>query len=119
GGTKQFTGGNATPRASFAAHFEQIGEVVIEQQRQIEARRKLSVILHADSLVTRSAPQKDGADDVQHVLLQYNSAVAIDVGIGQVDLQCRIVIAQIRAEQQGLDFVEHEFEPGEVTGIGI
>src|SRR3982074_2987330 len=45
GGTKQFAGANAAAWTPFAAHFKQIGEVVVEQQCQIEARRPISMVL--------------------------------------------------------------------------
>ena len=57
------------------------------------------MVLQTDPLIGGAAPQEDGADDMQHVLLQYDPAVAIDVGIGEIDRQSRIVVAQIGAEQ--------------------
>ena len=30
-----------------------------------------------------------------------------------------IVVAQVRTEQQRLHIVQHQFEPGEITGVGI
>ena len=76
GRTEQFAGTDAAARTLFAAHLEQIGKVVIEQQRQGEARGVLAVVLHADALIGRSAPQEDRAHDVQHVLLQHDPAIA-------------------------------------------
>jgi len=46
--TQQFAGADAPARALFAAHLEQIGEVVVEQQRQLEARRPVAMVLHAE-----------------------------------------------------------------------
>ena len=46
-------------------------------------------------------------------------AVAVDVRIGEIDGQRRIVVAQIGDEQQGLDVVEHHLEPGEIACVGI
>ena len=45
GGTKQLAGADAPARTPFAPHFEQIGEVIVEQQCQIEARRPVSMVL--------------------------------------------------------------------------
>ena len=104
--------------AALAAHLEQIGEIIVEQQREIEARLPVAVILQGNALVGRAAPQKNRAHDVQRVLLQRQPAVAVDVGIGQIDGQRRIVVAQIGAEQQRLDFVEHHLQPGEIPRIG-
>ena len=77
------------------------------------------MILQGDALVGRAAPQENRAHDVQRVLLQHQPAVAVHVGIGEVDGQRRIVIAQIGAEQQRLDFVEHHLQPGEIARIGV
>ena len=119
GRAEQLAGAHAPARPALAAHLEQIGEIIVEQQRQIETRRPVAVVLQADPLVGRAAPQEDRAHDVQHVLLQHHPAIAVDVGIGEVDGQRRIVVAQIGAEQQRLDVVEHHFEPGEIARIGI
>ena len=56
---------------------------------------------------------------MQHVLLQYDSAIAIDVGIGEIDRQSGIVIAHIRSEQQRLELIQKKLEPGEITGVGV
>ena len=61
-------------------------------------RRPLAVILQSYPLVGGAAPQKDRAHDVQRVLLQHQSTVAVHVGIGEIDGQGRIVIAQVGAE---------------------
>ena len=119
GRTEQLAGADAPARALFAAHLEQIGKIIVEQQRQIEARGPVAVVLQADPLIGRSAPEKDRAHDMQHVLLQHDPALAIDVGIGEIDRQRRIVVAQVRAEQQRLHLVQHELEPGEIAGIGV
>ena len=75
GGAEQLAGADAAARALLAAHLEQIGEIVVEQERQIEAGRPVAMVLHADALIGGAAPQEDGAHDVQHVLLQ-DDAVA-------------------------------------------
>ena len=77
------------------------------------------MILQADPLIGGSAPQKDRADNVQHVLLQHDALVTIDVGIGEIDRQRRVIIAQIRSEQQRLDAVQHQFKPREIAGVGV
>src|SRR5882724_8619757 len=49
GRTEQLAGSYAAARAAFASHLKQIGEVVVEQQRQIEACRIFTVILQANA----------------------------------------------------------------------
>ena len=119
GRAQQLARTDAAARTLFAAHLEQIGKVVVEQQRQGEARGVLAVVLHADALIGRAAPQKDRAHDVQHVLLQHDPAIAVHIGVGEIDGQRRIVVAQIGAEQQRLHVVQHQFEPGEIAGVGV
>ena len=119
GGAEQPAGAHSPARPALATHLEQIGKIIVEQQRQVEARRPVAVILQRDALVGRAAPKENRAHDVQRVLLQRQPAVAVHVGIGEIDGQRRIVVAQIGAEQQRLDFVEHHLQPGEITRIGV
>jgi len=113
GRAEQPAGADPAAGAPLAAHLEQIGEIIVEQQRQVETRRPVAVILQRYPLVSRAAPQENRAHDVQRILLQHQSAIAVHVGIGEVDGQRRIVVAQIGAEQQWLDLIEHHFQPGE------
>ncbi|MEY9170404.1 hypothetical protein ABIF15_001636 [Bradyrhizobium elkanii] len=119
GRAEQFARADATPRPALAAHLEQIGKVVVEQQREIEARGMIAVILQADALIGRAAPQEDRAHDVQRVLRQGQTVVAIDVGIGEVDRQRRIVVAHVGAEQERLHVLQHHFQPRQVAGVGV
>ncbi len=108
---------DAAAPAPFAADFKQIGEVVIEQQRQFKAGAAVAMVLHADALIGGTAPEEDRAHDVQQILLQHEAALAVDVRVGEIDRQGRIVVAQIGAEQQRLKVVEHELQPREVAGV--
>src|SRR6185437_12107005 len=65
-GTKQLVGTDSPPCALFTTYFEQIGKVIVEQQRYVEACRALAVILDADPLISRSAPEKMRTHDMQH-----------------------------------------------------
>src|SRR4051812_25776764 len=66
-----------------------------------------------------STPNKDRAHDVDAVLLQDDATVDINVRIGLVDGQPRVIIAEVRAEQQQLQSVQQEFETREKTRIGM
>ena len=98
GRTKQLAGADATARTALAAHLEQIGKIIAEQQRQVEARLMLAVILHADALVGRAAPEEDRAHDVQHIFLQYQPTLTIDIRIGQIHRERGIVVTQVRTQ---------------------
>ena len=45
GRPEQFAGADAAARALFTTHFEQIGKIIVELQRQVEARGTLAVVL--------------------------------------------------------------------------
>ena len=110
---------DAAALAPLAANFKQIGEVIVEQQCQSEAGAAVAMILHADALIGGAAPQEDRAHDVQQILLQVEASVTVNVGVGEIDRQGGIVVAQIGAEQQRLEIVEHELEPREVARIVV
>ena len=76
-----------TTRPALATYLEQVSKIIVEQQGDIENGGVLAVVLNADPLIGSSAPQEDGADDVQHILLQHDAAAPVDVGIGEVDRQ--------------------------------
>jgi hypothetical protein len=119
GRAEQFAGSDAPAWAFLAAHCEQVCKVVVEPPRQVEARGTFAVVLHADALIGGAAPPEDRAYDVQHVFLQHDPALTIHIGLGEIDGQRGIVIAQARAGQQRLHFVQRQFEPGEIAGVGV
>src|ERR1700730_4422921 len=51
GTIEQFAGDDAAARMTLTPHLEQIGEIVVEQQRQIEICGIFAVILHANALI--------------------------------------------------------------------
>src|SRR5262249_42852452 len=110
---------NAATRTLFAAHLEQVREVVVEQECQVEAFASFTVVAKANPLVRSPAPKKNCAHDMKHVLCQRQPAVTIDVGVGEIDRQRRIVVAQVGAKKQWLEVVEQEFEPCKVPSIDI
>src|SRR3984885_4361768 len=67
GRAEQLAGADTAAGAAFAPHLEQIGEIVAEQQSEIETGGVLTVILHTDALVGRAAPEKDRSHNVQHI----------------------------------------------------
>ena len=102
GGAEQLARAGAAARPLFAAHLEQIGEIVVEQQRQVEARAAVAMVLHADALIGGAAPQEHRAHDWIMSFCSTMRSLAIDVRIGEIDRQRGIVVAQIRAQQQRL-----------------
>ena len=111
--------GRAAPRAPIAAHLEQVGEVVVEAQRERDLDGFQSVIAHVDALVGGALPQEDRACDVDDILVQDDLVAGVDVGIGQVDREQRVVVAHVRAEQQGLRAVQAQFEQREKPRIVV
>jgi len=48
--------------------------------------------------------------DVQRVLLEHDAVVGEDVGVGEIDAEDGVVVAQVAAEQQRLHVVDEHFE---------
>ena len=119
GGAEQLAGAGAAARTPGAAHLEQIGEIIVEQECQVDLCGPVAMVLDGDPLIGGAAPQEDGAHDVDQVLLQDDPVAVVDVGIGEVDRQRGIVVAQVGAEQQRLGLVQHQFEPRQIARIGI
>ena len=54
--TEQLAPPDAPTSTLFAPHFEQIGEVAVEQQPQIEAGQPVAMVLQPDPLIGCSPP---------------------------------------------------------------
>src|SRR5262249_61091513 len=101
------------------AHLEQVGEIAVEQHRQAQIDRTIAMVLNPQTLIGRVAREKNRAYDVQGVLGQNEVMLEIDVGIGQIDGQLRIVVAHVGAEQQRLRAVEQKLEMREKTRVAM
>ena len=110
--------GDTAVGATHPPHLEQIGKVTGKSERQPDLARTLAVVMNAQPLIGRIAPQEYRADDVQDVLGQHKLVVEIDVGIGQVDGQRRIVVAHARTQQQRLVAVEKYLQVREIPCVG-
>ena len=95
GRAEQFARARAAARTPRATHLEQIGEIVVEQEGQVDAGGPVAMVLDADPLIGGAAPQEQGAHDVDQILLQDDAFAIIDVGIGEIDRQRGIVVAQV------------------------
>jgi hypothetical protein len=115
----QFGGGAAAPVALGAAHLEQVGEVVLEQDADLQLDRLIAVIAKAQPLIGGAAPQEHRAQNVHVVLFQEDALIGDDVRIGQVDEQRRIVVAQIGAEQKRRHAVHEDFEAGQIARVEV
>ena len=74
-------------------HLEQVGEIAGEGEHQPDLEWTVAVVLDAQALVSRAAPEKQRSHDVQHVLGQHQLLVEIDIGIGQIDGENGVVVA--------------------------
>jgi hypothetical protein len=70
-------------------------------------------------MILDASPQEDRPDDMNRVPLQNEALIEIDVGIGQIDCQYRIVIAQVGPEQQRLHAIQQQLQPGKIAGIRV
>ena len=80
----------------------------MDRQQQLD--RTVAVIAHGQALIRRAAPEKHRAPDMQQVFLQQDAAFREEIGIGEIDRQKRVVVAQIGAEQQQLLAVHAQLE---------
>ena len=110
---------HAAAAAADTAHLEQVGKIAVEVDLQAQIHRTVAVIAHREPLIGRAPPQEDRAHDVQGVLVQHQPAIGEHVGIGQVDRQERIVVADVRSEQQWLQLVDGEFEPRQEACVAV
>ena len=75
------------------------------------------MVLHAQALIGGTVQKKKRAHDVQHVFRLHEFLILIDVGIGQVDSEDGVVVADIRAQQQRLLAVEQHFQVREIARV--
>ena len=109
----------AAPCAALAADLEQIGEIIVEAQRERDLDRLEAVVAHRDALIGRAAPQEDRARDMDDVLLQHDVLAGVDIGIGEIDREQGVVVAHIGAEQQRLHVVQPQLEVRKKARIGV
>jgi hypothetical protein len=85
-----------------AAHFEKIGEIGGEMNRQPDAARRDVEIAHSHVLETGGIPQEAHAPDLHDVMLQRQFALGIvKIRIGQIEGQRGVVVARRRTQQNG------------------
>src|ERR1700743_915828 len=77
------------------------------------------MVLDANALIGRTAPQKYRPHDMEYVLLQDETSVAIDIGVAEIDGQRGIIVPQIGPKQQRLDIGQEKFQPRDIAGISI
>ena len=75
------------------------------------------MILDAQALIGAAAPQEKRAHHVQRILWQNRLLIENDVGVGQINGEDRIVIADVGAEQQRLLAVEQNLQLRQVTRV--
>ena len=107
----------ASPRALQAAHLEQVCEIAGEVERQRDIDLAVGVVLQSKPMINRTSPDKQRANDMQHILRQDEIAIEVNIRVGQVDGQDGIVVADIRAQQQQLHSVQQHLEARKVAGV--
>ena len=110
---------SATALPAQAAHFEQIGKIAVEQKREAQIHRPLTIVADDKTLVRGIAQQKDGAHHMQRVFREDEPIFVIRIGIGEINAQQRVVVADVRAKRQGLRAVEQEFEMREKARVAV
>src|SRR5215207_7632696 len=73
--------------------------------------------MDAQALVSRAAPEKKRAHDVQYVFWQHELLVDVDVWVGQIDGENGVVVADARAQKQQLFAVEQHLQVREMARV--
>src|ERR1700730_4129659 len=93
--------------------------VAVEGERQEEPDLIARVIAHRKTMKQRVLRQEYRAGDVQQALLQDEAVAVVNVRIGEVDAENRVVVGEVRAQQQRLDAVDQDLEMREISGVEI
>jgi len=75
-----------------------------------EFDRLIAVVVHAQPLIGATAPEECRAHDVDGVFLEHQPPIHHDIRIGQPNVQDRIVVADVRSQEQRRHAVEPQFE---------
>jgi hypothetical protein len=97
-------------RAAHTADFENIGEIAAEIDGRPDRHGCLAIVFERETLIGCVVPNEDVTGYVNRVLLQDQLAIGENVGIGQLDGQERIVVADIGAKQEGLKTVDDDLQ---------
>ena len=98
----------AATRARLAAHLEQVDEVRGEVHRQPQTLRPVAVVAHHDALVARALVDELHAMQVDALAPQRRLAGALEVGIGHLRGEDRVVGPGGRTEQQRAQAVDQQ-----------
>src|SRR5712672_633561 len=95
----QVRGRYAASRAYLAAHFEQIGEIRREPERQSHVQRAVAEIAHEQALVAGALP--DELEPVQVDLLAAERDPPVDeqIGVAEIGTEHRVVVLSHRTQQ--------------------
>ena len=102
-----------------AAHFENVGEVIVETKGDRQVDLGLSVVAQHHALPQSSRVHIERPLDVNLVLSQHEPAVAEDIGIGQIGVNVGAVLRQTRPEQQGVDAHDRHAQVREIPRVSM
>ncbi len=105
--------------APFAAHFEQVGEVGAELQRDPYAPYPVAEVAYQEPLVARAVP--DELEPVQVDLLapQGDLSIEEEIRVAEVRAENRVVVLRHRTQQQGPRVFEQQLELRQDTGVSV
>ena len=103
--------------ACFTAHLEQITKIGTETNVDAKASVAVGIVAKANPLVADGLPQELGAFECNRIPRERYAIIRVNVGIGEIDRERRIVVLNVRAQEERPHPLEPEFVPGEETGV--
>jgi hypothetical protein len=98
-----------------APRLKQVSIVGVHGNPDREGKLRVSVVVNADALVTRSIPEKPGAAEMESASRHKILTIGGEVWIGEVDREERVILFHCGTEQKGPVCAEREFKLGKKT----
>ncbi len=105
--------------AAFAAHFEQVGEVGAELQRNAYAPHPVAEVAYQKPLVASSVPDELEPMQVDLLVPQGDLSIEQEIRIAEIGGEHGVVVLCHRAQQQRPRFFEQQFQVRQDAGIAV
>lgn len=109
----------AAAGAPRTAHLEQIGEIGFEGDLERDMPTAFVVVPHDEALEAGRLPEEARATHMNEVVLELEPTVVIEIGIGEIAGQGRIVVPHRRGQQHRAPSFDRQVEMRQVPGIAV
>ena len=118
-GTNDMRRAGAAALTLHAANLEQVAKIGAEQEIDAQAAAAAIVVANAEALVADALPQEFGALEKDGVARELAASVQLDVGVGEIDGESRLVLVDDRAQEERPLAVQPELQMRQVAGVAI